>query len=104
MEFEWHEEKRQRNIKERGLDFLDIIPLFFDPTSYVIDDKRKDYGEHRQVLFGYIGSSLYQVCFTKREKNIRIISARRANKRERIHYEQFQKNHGGSNGGRAGSA
>ena len=45
-------------------------------------DQRRDYGEHREVGVGYIGYRLFTVVFVDRGEERRIISLRKANKRE----------------------
>ena len=52
------------------------------------EDDRKDYGERRYILLGELHGLFFQVAFSVRETRIRIISARRGNKRERRIYEQ----------------
>lgn len=85
MEFEWDEIKREENLnrdeggKPRGIDFVDVIPLFSDERSICVEDTRKDYGECRFNLYGCaMDGNLYKVTFTRRNHRIRIISARRA--------------------------
>lgn len=92
MPFEWFENKRLRNIRERGIDFVDVIPLFASPEAVSFEDTRQDYGETRYILLCAVRDLLFQVAYTHRGENIRIISARRGNKRERRLYEQ-RKNH-----------
>lgn len=92
MPFEWFEDKRLRNIRERGIDFVDVIPLFTSPDAVSFEDTRQDYGETRYILLCAVRDLLFQVAYTHRGENIRIISARRGNKRERRLYEQ-RKNH-----------
>ena len=92
MSFEWDEAKRTENIRERGIDFTDVLDLFDSPEAVVFIDNRKDYGELRFILLGILRGKLYQVVFTPRGRNTRIISARRANKRERRLYDRL-KNH-----------
>lgn len=94
MEFEWSERKRQENIEKRGIDFTGVVPLFTDPDSIVLRDRRKHYGEERFVLFGYIRGKLFQVGFTERGLRVRIFTARRANEREKRLYEQCRHNRG----------
>ena len=53
MNYEWDEEKRQRNIQRRGIDFVDI-PAVFDGEIVVMEDDRYDYGEVRWVAFGIL--------------------------------------------------
>lgn len=51
-------------------------------------DKRNDYGERRDCLPGFIEDRLYSVVFTPRQGKPRIISLRKANKREVKRYEK----------------
>jgi uncharacterized protein len=82
MELEWDEEKRQRNHRERGLDFADVI--YFDPTSVVtIVDDRRDYGEIGYDSTGSLDGVLCSFCWTPRDGKLRIISLRKINDRER---------------------
>jgi uncharacterized protein len=86
--YEWDETKRQCNVGRHGIDFLDVLPCFSDPPCLVEEDARRDYGERRFHLLCPLRGRLYQVTFTERDQDIRIISARRANKREQRHYER----------------
>ncbi|TCQ29694.1 BrnT family toxin [Rhizobium sp. PP-CC-3G-465] len=87
MELEWDEEKRQRTLRERGLDFADAV--YFDRESIVIDlDTRRDYGEIRYNLTGYLDGVLCRLCWTPRNGRMRIISMRKINDREREVYEK----------------
>lgn len=58
----------------------------------IFNDNRKDYGEERFVGMGYIRSRVMVIICTKREPNIiRIISLRKANKREQTKFEKALK-------------
>ena len=83
--FEWDETKRERNIRDRKIDFIDIVPLFEGALVEVIDD-RFDYGETRIKCFGELNGRVYVVVYTWRDENRRIISARKANAREQRAY------------------
>lgn len=86
MNYEWDEEKRQRNIEERGIDFEDV-PALFDSTIVVMEDDRYEYGEVRWVAFGILQGIVMAVVYTEREgETIRVISVRKATKRERREY------------------
>jgi len=61
--------------------------LFFDPNRIVQADSRRNYGEERFQLTGMIEQRLFVVVYTPRHDAMRIISARKANQREVIHYE-----------------
>ena len=87
MEFEWDPNKSEKCFAERGFDFAYIIRAFFDPDRLVQRDNRYDYGEKRYQLMGKIDGRVFVVVYTPRQRAIRIISARKANKREVRHYE-----------------
>jgi uncharacterized DUF497 family protein len=88
MKFEWDENKNEANIRERGLDFADACEMFKSPML-VKPDSRKDYGEVRYIGFGYVQRRLMAVVFTKQVPGIiRIISFRKANKREQARFEK----------------
>ncbi len=48
----------------------------------IIEDVRKDYGEHRFRVLGSIEDRLYAVVFTPRGDAVHVISFRKANSRE----------------------
>jgi len=92
MEFEWNEIKRTTNIRVRQLDFEDAAEMFGKPML-TQPDNRSPYGEMRQVGMGYVKGRLMVVVFTERKRDvIRIISYRKANKREQAKYEKAIKN------------
>ncbi|MDR3297249.1 MAG: BrnT family toxin [Prevotellaceae bacterium] len=87
MDFEWDEHKREANIIKHGIDFFEITAVFEDEYLLTLEDKRKDYGEKRYRTIGMVGDELLiAVIHTDRENAIRIISARRAKKKERRDY------------------
>ena len=86
MEFEWDENKNKSNQEKHGLDFNDAKEVFNDENSKVSQDLRKDYGEYRWKIIGKIYGSIISVIYTFRNKGIRIISARKASKKERDEY------------------
>lgn len=83
MDVEWDDEKDQRCLSARGFSFVDILPAFSDPDRVVDVDDRYEYGEVRFRMFGRVRGRLFAIVFTKRGETVRIISARRANARER---------------------
>jgi uncharacterized DUF497 family protein len=46
MDFKWIETKRTRNLKERGLDCINVAEVFEGPT-FTYEDERFDYPERR---------------------------------------------------------
>ncbi len=51
MRFEWDEAKSETNLDERGFDFA-FASLIFDGLTVEVEDRRRDYGEHRVVPEG----------------------------------------------------
>ena len=80
-------DKEDRNLAERGLS-LDLAEILDWATALIWEDTRKDYGERRYCVLGYIGDRLHSVVFTPREGKPRVISLRKANKREVKRYEK----------------
>ena len=83
MEFEWDEAKSKRCLRERGFSFAFVIPAFADPKRQVEVEERWRYGEARCRPYGRIGGRLFVVVYTMSGRAVQIISARRANARER---------------------
>lgn len=86
MEFEWDENKSLSNKSKHGIDFKAAAELWNDPDRIEIQTKFTN--ENRNALIGKIGDKLWTAIFTRREYAIRIISARRARKKEINLYEQ----------------
>lgn len=86
MEFEWDENKRSANLSKHGIDFIDAAKIFNRPILERVDS-RYDY-ETRIVTLGEVNGIVLFVVYTWRGEVRRIISARRATKRERNKYYQ----------------
>jgi uncharacterized DUF497 family protein len=82
MIFDWHDAKHERNLRERGVGF-DFAALIFEGSVLTQIDDRKDYGEIRVKAIGEADGIVLAVIFTDRDDVRWIISARRANKKER---------------------
>ena len=87
MNFEWDEAKSEACFRERGFDFAYAARAFFDPDRLIQADTRRSYGQERYQLLGKIEQRLFVVVYTPRDDVLRIISARKANQREVLHYE-----------------
>ena len=85
MNFEWDADKAQNNLEIHGIRFEVAATVFLDPDRVQVVDDRFDYGERRLVTYGKIDGRLIVVVFTEDPdtNTIRIISARKANDRER---------------------
>ena len=80
-------DKEDRNLAERGLS-MDLAEYLDWATALIWEDTRKDYGERRYCVLGFIEDRLHSVVFTPREGKPRVISLRKANKREVKIYEK----------------
>lgn len=87
MKIEFDPAKNARNIAERGISF-ERAEEFEWKTAIIIKDKRKDYKETRFRAMGVIGERLHAMVFTPRDEGIRVISLRRANRREERKYAE----------------
>ena len=79
--------KNAANIKARAISFDTVADFDFDTALIVVDD-RKDYGETRYRALGRIAGRLHALVFVETERGIRVISMRKANKREVDGYEK----------------
>jgi uncharacterized protein len=79
--FDWDPHKKQRNVKERGIDFTMAARIWDGPVIERVDS-RYEYGEERIIATGELDGRLMVVVFTWRGNVRRIISARKANPRE----------------------
>jgi len=89
VQYDWNESKRVANLAKHGVDFVEAEDFDWK-TALESQDNRIDYGEERWVALGYIGRRLHVLIYTRRKGTIRLISLRRANKREREYYEKTQ--------------
>jgi len=87
MRYEWDEDKRAANLAKHGVDFEEAERFDWSLAIEAIDD-RADYGEERWVALGSIDERLHVLTYTVRGENIRLISLRKANRRESEHYEE----------------
>lgn len=85
MEFEWDEAKRAANLAKHGLDFADVTAVDWAGATYE-PDLRADYGEDRMRAFVFWDGRLHQITFTRRGKTMRVMSFRRASRKERRLY------------------
>jgi uncharacterized DUF497 family protein len=84
--FEWDPAKEVENLRKHRTDFATASRIW---QGSVLErtDNRRNYGEARILAFGKVNGRLMAVLFTWRGANRRIISARKANRREQRRYE-----------------
>lgn len=86
MGLEWDSRKAAANLEKHGIDFADAVTVFLDELAVTIPDDRAD--EERFITLGTDAlGRLLVLVYTWRGENIRLISARRATRRERRQYE-----------------
>lgn len=89
MEIEWDSIKAKKNEKKHQVTFLEAASVFHDPLAITGDDPDHSIGESRFITFGISSSgNLLTISHTYRDDKIRIISARRATKGEKVIYEE----------------
>ena len=85
MQFDFDPGRDATNLSKHGLSLAAAAELDWDAALVWIDN-RADYGKVRMVALAPIGDILIFVAFVDREPVRRIISLRRANRREVSHY------------------
>jgi uncharacterized protein len=82
MKIEFDPDKNKRNIDMRGLPFSIVERFDFSSSLEDIDDRH--ISEIRIIAIGRIRFHIYTLVYTMRGENIRVISLRKSNKKERI--------------------
>lgn len=85
MEFEWNEQKRRENLAKHGCDFADAKEFNWRGAEDFLD-VRSYGGEVRINAVGFFRGKLCSVVYTERGGAKRLISFRRAGRRERREY------------------
>jgi len=87
--FEWDEDKARQNVVKHGVSFDEAASAFLDPSGLLnADPAHSINGEDRAALLGYSQALrlLVVVHVEYADEVIRLISARRANRREQEEY------------------
>ena len=89
LNFEWDGRKAKANVAKHGVSFEEAATVFADPLSLTIPDPDHSQVEERFIILGKSHTGkLLVVVHTERGDNLRIISARRASRRERKNHEE----------------
>lgn len=89
QKYAWDEAKRAKTLSERGIDFAVVEDFDWDSAQIRVD-RRRDYGEARRIARGLIKNRLFILAFVLRGDVIRVISLRKANKREQRSYASLR--------------
>lgn len=89
MTYEWDDAKAAANLAKHGVPFAHATRVFDDPYRLEREGPSEDYGEPRYQALGMVEGRVLFVAFPYRGNTIRIISARRATRRERRQYHEI---------------
>ncbi len=87
--FEWDDTKNQNNQTKHGVSFEEAQTVFFDESAIQFDDPDHSIDEERFLLLGFSQRLKVLVvchCYRSNESILRIISARKATKKEQKVY------------------
>ena len=90
MKFEWHPPKAERNLAYHGVSFEEAQSIFYDEFAVQFFDDDNSVSEDRFLMLGFSDEArLLIVCHCERNEGniIRIISARKATKKESNYYQ-----------------
>jgi len=91
LRFEWDQAKADENRRKHGVTFEEARTVFFDESAVEFYDDEHSEWEDRFLLLGHssrLRLLLVCHCYRKDESVIRIISARKATKKEARHYHR----------------
>ena len=89
IHFEWDENKNRINIAKHGISFEEASTVFYDANALLLDDPDHSEREERFLILGISRKAhicIVSHCYRGKDEVIRIISARRATKREMDSY------------------
>ncbi len=88
IDYEWNPQKAEINFKKHGILFEEATTVFDDPFYLDFYDPDHSNDEHRYIIIGRSHTEqILLVSYTERGQIIRLISARKATRQERIIYE-----------------
>ncbi len=77
----WDETKRERNLKDHGIDLTEVGGVF-DAPMVTVEDEREHYGEQRLQSLGWFRGRVVFLVWTERNDSARVISCRYGDKHE----------------------
>ena len=90
--FAWDDRKNQENQSKHGISFEEATTIFADENARLINDPEHSQSEDRFILLGFSAKLRILVvvhAYRQDEKEVRIISARKATPKERKQYGNF---------------
>ena len=90
INFEWDDKKAKSNLQKHGIAFEEASTAFGDDLSITIEDPLHSHNENRFILIGKsVNNKTLVVVHLEVTDSIRIISARKATKKEHKFYEEY---------------
>lgn len=89
MIYEWDSQKAKANLRRHGISFEEAATVFLDPLALTFPDPDHSDEEEREITIGH--SPRQRAVFVshcQRRERLRIISARKATRKERRQYEE----------------
>jgi uncharacterized DUF497 family protein len=87
--FQWDEGNIDKNLYKHGVENWECEQIFFNEPLIVLDDPKHSHLEKRWAVFGKTDAGRkLSLIFTKRDRLIRVLSARDMNRKERYFYEK----------------
>jgi len=87
MRYEWDKTKNRSNLAKHGFDVEDAEQVF-DGPCVTFEDSRFDYGEERFITLGLLAGRVVIIAHAPHGEATRIISMRKANRREQKIYQE----------------
>ena len=88
MEFEWDPDKAIVDLEKHGISFDEASLAFFDPNAIELFDDLNSEDEIRFQLIGISRVRLLFVGYTLRDDRVRIVTARKANAKQKKYYNE----------------
>lgn len=89
MEFKWDDSKAAANLSKHGVSFNEAKTVFKDTLHVIFYDPNHSVSEQRYIIIGESEQKrILMVAFTERDSITRLISARKATRKERKDYEE----------------
>lgn len=85
--YEWDEAKRAANLKKHGFDFADADLVYENPNKITLHEVRREEPRLLDIAIVEVLGVTLTLVYVVREYNIRIISFRRASRKERRIYD-----------------
>lgn len=88
MDIKWDDRKAEDNLKKHGVSFEEAATVLTSPLTFTVTNEYPEQVRHESIGYSALDRVLYVVTHETKNEEIRIISARKASKKERKNYEE----------------